>query len=526
MGKLRTILAATAAAAGVTASAIGSPYAPGLAAAAAVAPPPQSRAIRLDPAQRRMFDDPAKVVVVNWHRQKGKDYTASAKAVKSALRTGQDWFVVSLTQRQADATFAKCKNVAKKLVGAMRELLKLVGEAEEGPGFISEQYDKELKQAFVFNARELRLPNGARVIALPGRDPDALAGLTGNVIFTEFGLFPRGGRDHWRVVMPITTRGFVVVVISTPRGKDTKFYELWLNDEGDPEISVHTCDIWQSVEEGFSPDGPGGVEWTRADVEALRKRYKDAAGWLREYECKFSGDATALVSWSELERAASLSAPGDQFDFVRVENGVYGDASMHAVIEKVRSALKGERSALGWDVARTGDISAISGNVLRHGRPSHLRIVVAMLNCDFAFMRAVAVAAMDCSPRNTGYGDATGLGMESNETLAKRYRDRWQPHTFSSKGKAEVASAIKTAFSDGTQTLPALDGPWKLVATDLYAVQRDDTTERVVISETDNPLCDESHCDIAYSIGLARLAGARNARIPLPRPLAEKPEGF
>ena len=43
------------------------------------------------------------------------------------------------------------------------------------------------------------------------------AGLTGNIIFTEFGLFPRGGQAHWRVIFPLATRGFMVIVISTPR---------------------------------------------------------------------------------------------------------------------------------------------------------------------------------------------------------------------------------------------------------------------------------------------------------------------
>ena len=52
--------------------------------------------IRFDPSQRRLFDDNARVIVVNWHRQKGKDFTAAAKAVDHAIRTKQDWFIVSL----------------------------------------------------------------------------------------------------------------------------------------------------------------------------------------------------------------------------------------------------------------------------------------------------------------------------------------------------------------------------------------------------------------------------------------------
>src|SRR4051794_632911 len=117
--------------------------------------------IRFDPSQQRFFRDESRVIVVNWHRQKGKDFTAAAKAVDHALRTGQDWYIVSLTQRQADATFAKCKRVAQ----AFMRLLKIKGQATEGE-YGSEQYDPWINQAFQFTAREIRFPNGARVVSL------------------------------------------------------------------------------------------------------------------------------------------------------------------------------------------------------------------------------------------------------------------------------------------------------------------------------------------------------------------------
>ncbi len=70
--------------------------------------------ITLDPAQRRFFMDDVRVQAVRRHRQKGKDFTTAAKAVLHAMETGQSWYIVSLTQRQADATFAKCKEWAER----------------------------------------------------------------------------------------------------------------------------------------------------------------------------------------------------------------------------------------------------------------------------------------------------------------------------------------------------------------------------------------------------------------------------
>jgi len=465
---------------------------------------------RFDPSQRRLMDDQSRVIIVNWHRQKGKDFTAAAKAIRQALVSKQSWYIVSLTQRQADATFDKCKAAAKSFM----ELLKIAGTTDES-SYASEQWDKELKQGFTFLARTIRLPGGGSVTSLPGRDPDTLAGLTGNVIFTEFGLFPNGGFDHWRVVFPLATRGFQVIVISTPRGKNTKFYELCQNMDG--AYSVHFCDIHHSIEhDGFILRDNAGEPTT---LENFRKLYGDAAGFQREYECLFTGDAAALIPWAELERAAGLANP-DGFIFRRIDGG-----REIRPAEIFRGALAGKSIALGWDVARRGHLSVIAVNRLVTKHPSRLIAMVAMRDCTFEYMRHVATTIMDTTRQSVGFGDATGLGMESNEVLEKKYRDRWTPYMFTAASKREVASALRTGFSDGMQTLPGMD-EHKFIAADLYAIQADQSGANLLLSETPNPLLEESHCDIAYAIGLARLAGAKNARMPLPAPLMHKPAGW
>jgi phage FluMu gp28-like protein len=491
MNKIGKKIATAIAAAGIAAGAAG-PSAPGL-----VKVETAPSVIKFDPSQRAMFEDTSRVIVVVWHRQKGKDFTAAAKAVRHALKTGQSWFIVSLTQRQADATFDKCKAVCKIFM----TLLAIVGTPEEG-SYPTEQYDKELKQSFTFLAREIRLPGGGRVVSLPGRDPDTLAGLTGNVIFTEFGLFPNGGYDHWRVVFPLTTRGFTCIVISTPRGKNTKFYELFVNDGG--AYSVHFCDIHHSIahDEFVLRDNEGN----KTDIDTFKKLYGDATGFEREYECKFSGDASSLVTWAELERAAELGL-GLPFDWVRVDGNAASKAA--EVLTEIKSQINaGARVELGWDVARTGHLSVLSLNLAKVNRPKHLRFVLGMRGCRFEFQRGFVIQAMKLQNWSVGLGDATGLGMESNETLATAFPKRWEGFTFTGPGKRDLASGLKTAFNDGTQTLPSMS-THKFIAADIYAIQQDSTGANISISETVNPLLDESHCDIGFSLGLARLAGAK-----------------
>jgi len=447
--------------------------------------------ITLAPCQQRLFADTARVIVVNWHRQRGKDFCAAAKAVDHAIRTGQDWYIVSITQRQADATFDKAKTIAKAFCQTAKRLAEITVDERE---FV--EYDSQIEHQFRCTARTLHLPGGGSVTALPGRDPDTLAGLTGNVIFTEFGLFPQGGYDHWRVVFPLATRGYQVIVISTPRGKNTKFYELF----SQPEIySVHFQDINRSVAEDFVLRDNNGEP---TDLATFKRLYGDDAGWQREYLCLFTGDMTALVTWAQLV-AAGQRIEGLELDVLRVVDG-------NGWVADFLSSLKNDigqrgRPELGWDVARHTDLAVMWANLRGGDAIRRLRKLVICQRTSFALQRTIIRSVMDACPNAVGCGDATGLGMDSNETLATLYGSRWQPTTFTQKSKRELGSGLMTAFDEGSQALPeaAVAGEFKLIATDIYALQKQGDGQTLIISESANPLEPNSHCDIAWSAALS-----------------------
>lgn len=482
--------------------------------------------IHFDRSQKRLFDDPARVVMVVWHRQKGKDFTAIAKAINEACITGQDWWIVGLTQAQADETF----NKGKKVIASMKLLLKKMFGTdevkEETERFMD--YDREINHLFECSARIMRLPNGARIVSLPGKNPDSLAGRTGNMILTEFCLYPYGGHPHWDILFPITTRGgFKFIMITTPRGKNTKGYEVFQNEDG--FYSIHFCDIQTSVyEDGyqlFDAKGNPFPQNTREEqtlaIETYQRIYNSPAKWEREYECKFSGDLSALVPWCQLERAAALGE-GRPFDYLHVKDGGQPLGDLWLTLKN--EAAAGARVEVGWDVARTNDLSAVPFNFARVNQPKHLRFLVTMKNVAFEEQRAFVKAVMDLQRYSVGAGDATGLGRESNEAMERLYQcgkgeSRWNPFQFTAQGKRQIASSLATAFSDGTQTLPSLEGPYKFIATDIYAIQKDDTGAQLELDETPNPLLKDSHCDVGYALGLSRVAGA-NAPTRRPMPTA------
>jgi len=447
--------------------------------------------IRLLPYQQAFFRDDARVLVGLWCRQAGKDFTTAAKAVDHALRTGQAWYIVSITQRQADETFAKAKAIAESL----RRALHLSGSVSEEVSAEYVEHDAAIDQSFRCQARTLHLPGGGKVVALPGRNPDTLAGLTGNVILTEFGLFPNGGYDHWRVVFPLSTRGFRVIAISTPRGKNTKFFEL-CNDPA--TYSVHQVDIHRAVADGLVLTDQNGRPTT---IEAFRKLYGDEIGWQREYLCQFTGDLEALLKWAALMAAGERPwQKGLPIDVIRLSNDSGLDVAALA-----RMFAGADRHEIGWDVARHKNFSSVWVNNVLPGGKRSLRTLVLMQECSFALQRSVISALMDACDGAVGCGDATGLGMDSNETLCQKYPGRWEGVTFTAASKREMGSLLRTAFDDGDQSIPDINGPHKFIATDLYALQMEAGSSMRLI-EGSNPLLADSHCDIAYSLALARRA--------------------
>jgi len=516
MGKLKKKIKNALATVGV-ATAMILPSADPVNAMPAPALEPSASIITFDPSQEQFFKDDSRVIIVNWHRQKGKDFVAAAKAVDHAIRTGQTWYIVSLTQRQADATFEKCKKVAE----AFKKSFELVGNIESSEEKFLD-HDKSIDEMFVYTSRTLTLPNGGKVVSLPGKNPDTLAGLTGNVIFTEFGLFPNGGYEHWRVVFPLSTRGFQVIIISTPRSKKTKFFEIFSNPE---TYSVHFCDIIQSVEQdGFILRDNKGNPCT---IEEFKKLYGDDAGWQREYLCQFTGDLDALVTWAQL--LASQEA-NPNFRLLRVTDGQGWDESFF------RRELPHGRLEFGWDVARRDrDYSSFWCNLARRDGKKELQSLVLMSNTEFATMRHIIITGMESRMGSVGCGDATGLGMESNEALSARFRDSWEGVAFTEKTKSELGSLGRTMFGDDMVRLPSFaenKSPYKFIAADIYSIQcqpvGDPSDKRLRLAYSTNELEPKSHCDIGLSCLLAQRAGTLQGGrdVPLPPPLAIKPIGW
>jgi phage FluMu gp28-like protein len=177
-------------------------------------------------------------------------------------------------------------------------------------------------------------------------------------------------------------------------------------------------------------------------------------------------------------------------------------------------------------VARTRDLSVLWTNLNSRSLAfKPLVRLVVMQNCPFDLQRLVIRGGMNASRVSVGCGDSTGMGIDTNETFEREFKDRWQGVNFGGTRKRELASSLATAYSEGTQALPSMEH-YGFIHADIFAIQKDESNGRFDLDETENPLMPESHCDIAWANALSRRAGAIPMLPPLPVHTGGRPIGL
>lgn len=223
--------------------------------------------VPLLPYQRAWLADGSRQKVGMWSRQIGKTFAVTLEAVLDCMRAEAvgrraKWVILSRGERQAREAMED---------GVHNHL------AAFKVGFQNLEID------FDPNTKQLEsvLPGGSRIIALPA-NPDTARGYSANVILDEFGVH-KDSVEIWRSMYPIVSRGGLKLrVVSTPKGRKNKFYELMTG--ADADWSRHRCDIHQAVAQGLD-----------RDIDALRRGMKDPQGWRQEYELEFLDEASAWL---------------------------------------------------------------------------------------------------------------------------------------------------------------------------------------------------------------------------------------
>jgi terminase large subunit-like protein len=218
-----------------------------------------------DAKQIEILQSTAKRGILNCSRQWGKSTVTAAKAVHRAYaQAGSVILVASPSERQSAEFLRKAKGMVRKL-----------GIRARGDGD---------------NAASLLLPNGSRIVGLPGNETTVRGFSAVSLILIDEAA--RVQDEMYSALRPMLAVGDGDLwLMSTPCGQRGFFYETWVNSKG------------------------GGEEWMRVSVPATEcsritgeflnkeRRTTDSATFSQEYMCEFTTDGTEVFDRQSIEDA-------------------------------------------------------------------------------------------------------------------------------------------------------------------------------------------------------------------------------
>jgi len=364
--------------------------------------------VELFPYQRKWLADKSRFKIAMVARQCGKSkFMAALEVVEDVLyheSRGEKarWIILSRGERQA---------------------LEMMDEGIK-PWCVSydaacDASDSDFKgdSGIVYKAHEVQFGHGSRITALPA-NPDTARGFTASVVLDEFAIHQES-RKIWAALSPSVSRPDLKLrVLSTPNGKDNKFYELMTEQKS--VWSRHTVDIYQAVAQGLD-----------RNIEELRPAIGDEDIWAQEFELKWLDEAS---SWLTYELITAVEDPDA------------GDPSKY----------EGNFCFVGNDIARNGDLWVawvweIVGDVF------WTREIKVLRRSTFAEHDAEMDRIFSQYKIARAGMDQTGMGEKPVEDAKRRYPGRVEGVIFTAPSKLALATVGKAAFEDRKVRIPAGD---------------------------------------------------------------------
>jgi phage FluMu gp28-like protein len=334
-------------------------------------------AINLHEYQKRWFADRSLNKVGCWPRQSGKTFTCSLEISddcyeKIVSGNRAIWYIISRSYDQSLLSLEYCKRFFKAYQ-------------------LTIDYHEYQAAGVEDIVREIRLPNGGRVRAMPAK-PESLRGPSGNVYLDEFDI-RANDTEFWGAVMPITSvPGCRKIVTSTPGGHGPHglFHDFLAAPDLADTWSRYWFDIHQVVAMGLD-----------RDAQRLQTEIRDRTLWEREYLCKFVVGTDAwyppeLVTPCVSDFAGNPDYYTGRATYIGVDIGWGNDLWVAWVIERDEKGLLWTR-----EVSVLEPDADINSRFAAHDR--ELDRLVAKYN-----VHKISI-------------DATGIGKKPVEDAAKRY---------------------------------------------------------------------------------------------------------
>lgn len=210
-----------------------------------------------DPWQMNLLDSEAKRMILACGRQVGKSTVTGLKAYRKAkVSPGSLTLLISNSYRQSLILFEKVEDAVRR--DGMSQVDKL-------------------------NLQELKLKNGSRIIAAPGKG-ETVRGFSGVdlLVIDEAAYVPDA---LYSAVAPmIAASGGQVILLSSPGGKDGFFWKVWDRGEDWERYRVLAAECPR----------------ISAEFLATERRMIPDHVYRREYEAEFTEGLNSLVTYEDL----------------------------------------------------------------------------------------------------------------------------------------------------------------------------------------------------------------------------------
>lgn len=382
-------------------------------------------------------------------------------------------YKIALKARQIGFTTVLCFEAIEMAIDSKCRVLILSTTERQSREVIDRIYDILNVAKRVKNIRlpretrsEIAFPNGSRIISLPA-SPASVRGYTGHVMLDEF-AFHKDAKEIWRAMLPITTRGYSVRIVSTPAGKSGKYYEIWENAD-EMGFSRHKVSIYDAINDGL-----------KIDISAI-KSSTDPDDFAQEYECVFLDEAHSYFPMELIIPAISAECENSLWDG-RPRGMCYA----------------------GIDIGRKKDLTVIY--VLEKlGDVFYTRLIRELSKTSFDAQRAEIEAVKEQYPLYRICIDSTGLGMQLAEELQKKYSSLIEPVSFTMKVKEDLATYARMIFEKRLIRIPDHQG----LIRDIHSIKKIVTTAGNV--RFDSERNEASHADRFWAMALALHAANQQA---------------
>jgi phage FluMu gp28-like protein len=276
---------------------------------------------------------------------------------------------------------------------------------------------------------EVRFSNGSRILALPA-NPDTVRGYSANLVLDEFAFHERPDRIYEAIYPAISNplRGELKIrIISTPAGRNSKFYEIW-NKSNELKFVRHKTTIHTAIEEGLP-----------MNAEELKRGLDDPDAWEQEYECEFVDAANVLLPYTLIDECVSEEATID-FDYTTGRQFFTG----------IDIGRKHDLTVC-WTLEKVGDVYWTREVLTLKDTPYHLQEELLSDRINRASFAAI---------------DSTGIGNAVSESLARRFEYKLEECNFTQGFKAKIFPGLRRAFQERSVRVPRD----KAIREDLHSV--------------------------------------------------------